>query len=111
MYVECFKNNGIDYLRLVQSHRVKNTKGTKTARKKVVYNIGPLSKFDDGKPNYVERLKKSFKAGNPLILSLKKYCDTENIPVIHRFAIPEGSPDCFGNPKIFSNVLLERILE
>lgn len=111
MYVECFKNNGIDYLRLVQSHRVKNTKGTKTARKKVVYNIGPLSKFDDGKPNYVERLKKSFKAGNPLILSLKKYCDTENIPVIHRCAIPEGSPDCFGNPKIFSNVLLERILE
>ena len=43
MYVECFKNNGIDYLRLVQSHRVKNTKGIKTARKKVVYNIGPPS--------------------------------------------------------------------
>lgn len=111
MYVECFKNNGIDYLRLVQSHRVKNTKGIKTARKKVVYNIGPLSKFDDGKPDYVERLKKSFKAGNPLILSLKKYCDTKNVPVVHRFSIAEGSSDCFGNPKIFSNVLLERILE
>lgn len=111
MYVECFKNNGIDYLRLVQSNRVKNSKGVKTARKKVVCNIGPLSKFDDGKPDYVERLKKSFKAGNPLISSLNKYCDTSDIPVVHKFAIAEGSPDCFGSPKIFSNVLLERILE
>ena len=111
MYVESFKNNGIDYLRLVQSNRVKNSKGIKTARKKVVYNIGPLSKFDDGKPNYVERLKKSFKAGNPIISSLEKYCDTSNVPIIHKFAIAEGSPDCFGNPKIFSNILIEKILE
>lgn len=111
MYVESFKNNGIDYLRLVQSNRVTNSKGIKTARKKVVYNIGPLSKFDDGKPDYIERLKKSFKAGVPLISTLEKYCDTENTPIIHKFSIVEGSPDCFGNPKIFSNVLLERILE
>ena len=111
MYVECFKNNGIDYLRLVQSNRVTNSKGVKTARKKVVYNIGPLSKFDDGKPDYIERLKKSFKAGNPIISSLEKYCNTENLPVVHKFTITEGSPDCFGNPKIFSNILLERILE
>lgn len=111
MYVECFKNNGIDYLRLVQSNRVTNSKGVKTARKKVVYNIGPLSKFDDGKPDYIERLKKSFKVGDPIISSLEKYCNTENIPVVHKFTITEGSPDCFGNPKIFSNILLERILE
>ena len=111
MYVESFKNNGIDYLRLVKSIRVLNSKGIKTARKKVVYNIGPLSKFDDGKPEYVKRLKKSFKAGKPIISSLEKFCDKENLPVVHRFNILEGSPDCFGNPKIFSNVLLERILE
>lgn len=111
MYVECFKNNGIDYLRLVQSNRVTNSKGVKTARKKVVYNIGPLSKFDDGKPDYIERLKKSFKVGNPIISSLEKYCNTENLPVVHKFTITEGSPDCYGNPKIFSNILLERILE
>lgn len=111
MYVEFFKNNGIDYLRLVESKRVLNSKGIKTARKKVVYNIGPLSKFDDGRPDYVERLKKSFKAGNPIISSLEKYCGTGNIPVVHKFSIAEGSSDCFGNPKIFSNVLLERILE
>ena len=111
MYVECFKNNGIDYLRLVQSNRMKNSKGIKTARKKVIYNIGPLSKFDDGKPDYIERLKKSFKAGNPIISSLEKYCGMEKNSIVHKFSIAEGSPDCFGNPKIFSNVLLERILE
>ena len=111
MYIECFKNNGIDYLRLVQSNRVTNSKGIKTARKKVVYNIGPLSKFDDGKPDFIERLKKSFKSGNPIISSLEKYCDNECSPIVHKFSITEGSPDCFGNPKIFSNILLERILE
>ena len=111
MYVESFKNNGIDYLRLVQSNRVTNSKGIKTARKKVIYNIGPLSKFDDGKPDFLERLKKSFKAGNPIISSLKKYCNASNAPIIHKFAITEGSSDCFGNPKIFSNILIEKILE
>ena len=111
MYVETFKNNGIDYLRLVESKRVLNSKGVKTARKHVVLNIGPLSKFDDGKPKYMERLKKSFKTGNPIIPSLKQYCDASSVPIVHKFNITEGSPDCFGNPKIFSSVLLESILE
>lgn len=112
MYVECFKNNGINYLRLIQSNRVTNSKGIKTAKKKVIYNIGPLSKFDDGKPDFIERLKKSFKAGNPLIPSLNKYCDSScKTPMVHKFSITEGSPDCFGNPKNFSIILLEKILE
>ena len=112
MYIECFKNNGIDYLRLVQSSRVKNSKGIKTARKKVIYNIGPLSKYDDGKPDYIKRLKQSFNAGNPIISSLDKYCDKDSsLPTTYKFSMTEGSPDCFGSPKIFSNVLLERILE
>ena len=111
MYVESFKNNGIDYLRLVQSNRVENSKGIKTARKKVIYNIGPLSKFDDGEPDYIKRLKTSFKTGNPIIEDLKKYCDTSNVPITHKFTITEGSSDCFGNPKIFSNILIEKILE
>ena len=112
MFIECFKNNGINYLRLVQSNRIINSKGLKTAQKKVVFNIGPLSKFDDGKPDYIQRLKNSFKAGNPIISSLQKYCDSNNnIPVSYKFNIMEGSPDCFGAPKIFSNILLEKILE
>lgn len=111
MYVECFKNNGNDYLRLVKSQRVINSKGVKSATKTVVYNIGPLKRFDDGQPNYVERLKKSFKTGNPLIPELSQYCSNELPREIYSFSLTEGSPDCFGHPKLFSHILLERILE
>ena len=111
MFVESVQNNGRTYLRLVQSIRVTNKDGYKVSQKRVVYNIGPLDRFDDGQPDYVERLKKSFKAGNPLIPALLPYCDTERPAEKYRFVINEGSPDCFGHPKLFSHVLLERILE
>lgn len=111
MFVECIKNNGIPYLRLVQGVRVTNKDGYRTSQKKVILSIGPLSRFDDGQPDYVERLKKSFKAGNPLIPALLPYCNAEKPAEAYRFTIREGSPDCFGHPKLFSHLLLERILE
>lgn len=46
-------------------------------RKKVVCNIGPLSRFYDGEPVYVDRLKKSSKVGNPLIPELLPYCSEQ----------------------------------
>ena len=111
MFIECFKNNGKDYLRLVKSHRVTNARGEKVSAKSVIYNIGPLSRFDDGQPDYLNRLKKSFKAGNPLIPELLPYCSHETPAEVYHFTINEGSPDCFGHPKLFSNLLLERMLE
>mgnify|MGYP002624042725 FL=1 len=111
MYVEKFKNNGTDYLRLVKSQRILNSKGVKTATKTVVYNIGPLSRFDDGRPDYVERLKQSFKNGKPLIPALQQFC-TDPLPKEHYDVhFEEGDPDCIGHPKLFSQVLIERILE
>ena len=77
MFVESFKNNGIPYLRLVRNDRITNKNGVKTSTKRVVLNIGPLSRFDDGQPDYVARLKKSFKAGNPIIPALLPYCEKE----------------------------------
>jgi len=111
MYVECFKNNGKDYLRLVKSQRVINSKGVKTATKSVVFNIGPLSRFDDGQPDYIGRLKKSYKAGVPLIPSLEPYCEQDMPREKYSFTFEEGSPDCAGTPKIYSHLFLERILE
>lgn len=111
LFVEKVKNNGTDYLRLVEGVRIANKNGYKTTHKKVILNIGPLSRFDDGQPDYVDRLKKSFKAGNPLIPALLPYCDTQRPVEKYRFTINEGSLDCFGHPKLFSHVLLERILE
>ncbi len=111
MYVECFTNNGKPYLRLVQSVRVTNKDGYKVSQKKVVYNIGPLDRFDDGQPDYVDRLKKSFKAGSPLIPALEPYCPLEKPAEDYHFSIREGSSDCFGHPRLFSHMLLERIME
>lgn len=111
MFVECIKNNGIPYLRLVKGVRVTNKNGYRTSQKKIVLSIGPLSRFDDGEPDYVDRLKKSFKAGNPLISSLLPYCSSGNSAETYHFSIKEGSTDCIGHPKLFSYILLERILE
>jgi len=112
LFVEVVQNNGRPYLRLVQSVRVTNKAGYKVSQKKVIMNIGPLERFDDGQPDFVERLKKSFKAGTPLIPSLEPFCSQAKAPPeVYRFALQEGSPECFGHPKIFSHMLLERILE
>ena len=111
MYIECFTNNAKPYLRLVQSVRITNKGGKKIHQKQVVFNIGPLDRFDDGLPDYVERLKKSFKAGSPLIPALLPYCSKEQPAETYHLSIKEGSPDCFGHPRLFSHLLLEKILE
>lgn len=111
MFIEVVQNNGKKYLRLVQSIRVINKDGLKVSQKKVVKNIGPLDRYDDGDPDYVERLKKSFKTGVPLISELKEYCEGKPQLEKYRFTIQEGSPECFGHPKQYSHTLLERIIE
>jgi transposase len=111
MFIEKVQNNGKNYLRLVKSIRVRNKDGYKVSQKKVIYNIGPLAQFDDGKPDYLERLKKSFRAGIPLIPSLKPFCTDETPRDKYVVTFDEGNPNCAGEPKIFSHLLLERIVE
>jgi len=111
MFIEVSKNNGKDYLRLMKSNRVKNDKGVKVARNTVIYNIGPLHKFDDGKPDYINRLRKSFKAGKPLIAVLQPYCNDESPREKYTFLFEEGETACIGSPKLFSHMLIERIME
>jgi len=111
MFIDLFKNNGIEYLSLAQSYRAKNIKGKTTTRRTVILNIGPLDKFDDGKPDYIERLWKSFKTGNPLVAALAPYCINEIPREAYTFNFEEGDTACFGTPKLFSYMLIERILE
>lgn len=71
MFVECANSKGRPpYLRVAEGYSV-TVDGVRKTKKRIVKNIGPLAKFDDGLPNYVERLKKSFKEGKPLIPELK----------------------------------------
>lgn len=111
MFIEKIKNNGKDYLRLVHAVRKPNKNGDMVSTKQVLLNIGPLDRFDDGLPDFMERLRKSFRAGTPMIPALEPFCSATKLAETYRFSINEGSPDCFGHPKIFSHLLLERILE
>lgn len=70
-----------------------------------------VAKIMVSQPDYVERLKKSFKAGNPLSPSLLPYCEGKACAETYRFSIQEGSPDCFRHPQLYAHLLLERILE
>ena len=108
VFVECVKNNGIDYLRLVHGIRVVNKKGYKTTQKKVVLNIGPLSRYDDGLPDYVGRLKKSFKDGTPLIPALLPYVG-EKVPQKYTITFEEGDEACLGSPKCVAPCILDPV--
>ena len=111
MFINVSRNNGKQYLRLVNSIRVKNGEGFSMSHNKVIFNIGFLEKFDDGKPDYISRLRKSFKAGKPLIASLEPYCGKTAPLERYHFDFTEGEPACIGNPKLFSHMLIERIME
>ncbi|MCD8205864.1 MAG: hypothetical protein LUD29_04560 [Clostridia bacterium] len=68
---------GRKYLQLVEPVRVKEQNGTIGLNYKVVYNIGYLSDFEDGKPYYLRRLRRSFKEGHPLIPALNAFCSKD----------------------------------
>lgn len=59
-HIECVKNNGNSYLRLVEARYIKELGKQK---KFIIKNLGPLSKFDDGKPDFLKRLREDFKNG------------------------------------------------
>lgn len=111
MFIDISKNNGKDYIRLVKSKRVMNSSGQKVARKTVILNVGPLERYDDGQPNYLERLRESYRAGMPLIGALEKHIEKERQRERYRIEFEEGNPNCAGSGKIYSHILIERIIE
>lgn len=111
MYIAVFKNNGKDYLRLTESYRTQNAEGKVAIRKRIICNIGPLSKFDDEQPAYLERLRESFRLGTPLIPELEKY--TGKRPTFEKYTIrlQEGDPECIGHPRLYSHVFLDKLFD
>lgn len=62
MHIECTKNSGIPYLRIVEGKYI-NEDGKVKIKKNVLKNLGPLSKFDDGMPDFLKRFREDFKSG------------------------------------------------
>lgn len=113
MFVECYKNNGIDYLRLVRSVRKpkKSDPSVMTSVKETQLSIGPLSRYDDGKPDYVKRLKQSFKDGHPLIPELEPYVDQAAVPEKEGIKDRDLCTSSYAHPRYASQFLLDRIFQ
>lgn len=59
-HIECYKNHGIDYLRISEAIYIPELK---KQRKITIKNIGPLFKYDDGKPDFLKRFREKWKNG------------------------------------------------
>jgi hypothetical protein len=98
LFIECVKNNGSNYLRVTEVFRDESSVPYRS-RRRVIRNIGPLSRFNDGEPDYLGRLRKSFKDGTPIIDGLAELY--ANKPVRRPVAITGSrSPTTFEfNPR------------
>lgn len=110
MYLDLYSKDGHRYIRISESVRVEKN-GTRVTRKKVIKNIGPVSRYDDGKPNFEQRLRDSFKACNPIIPELVPFIPKEIPKEIYHLSIHTDTDECVGEPKLFANCILDKILD
>ena len=111
MFIELIKNNGTDYLRVVECYAFTED-GVKRHRRRVVKNIGPLSRYNDGKPDYLARLRRSFANGEPIIEGLTGLADADNTQ--RRITIPfdlDIENDCFCTPKNCGYFILDSLYD
>jgi len=111
MYIACTKNHGIPYLQVHESYSVIEN-GKRKQKSRVIKNIGPLSRFEDGKPDYLQRLRKSFREGAPIINELAGLVgpDISMDKVIVTFD-KSDDVDVFLNPKNVGYFLLDSLYD
>ncbi len=108
MHIEKFTVCQRPYLRLVESRRRLSRNGKPISGKRLVLSLGPLSRHDDGKPDFLERLRASFVAGKPLIKELEPYVG--NAPRAKwRIEFSAGDPRCKGEPRRMAATVLDPV--
>jgi transposase len=108
MHIEQFTVRQRPYLRLVESRRMLSGNGKPISGKRLVLGLGPLSRHDDGKPGYLDRLRQSFREGRPLIDSLKPYVgDAPREEWSIRFRA--GDESCNGETKRLAACVLDPV--
>ena len=113
MYIEVYKNNGLDYLRLSENYR---PEGSLRPKRRIILNIGALSNVTDGQPDFVERLRESFRSGTPLLSALEPYVDKDPEPdevktVFLSFPVSGSGPDGVFVEKWFADLILNGYME
>lgn len=108
MHIEQFTVRQRPYLRLVESKRRLTRNGKPISGKRLILSLGPLEKHDDGKPDFLARLRQSFREGRPLIDALKPYVgDAPKEEWILKFR--KGDGKCKGEPKRFATCVLDPV--
>jgi transposase len=111
MHIVCVQNHGADYLQVQESYSAK-IDNKLINRKRILRNIGPLAKFDDGKPDYLKRLRQSFKDGKPLIESLTDLAETKQAPKRVNVSFDLDDPDaCMSSPKNIGYFILDGLYD
>lgn len=112
MRLEIADNNDCKYIRIVESVRVENSvTKKKSTRKKIIKNIGPVSRYDDGKPDFIERLKASYAAGTPIIDELVPYVSKNIKKEVYNIQLHEGTDECVSHPKLMASSVFEKLFE
>ena len=112
MYLDCFKNCNKPYLRVVHNFYVTNN-GKNKQQRVTIKNLGPLSNYDDGKPDLLIRLREKFKQGKLVDLDeLEKELD-KKAPKKRKIHIDRDKINFDLNPKnigyFFLNALYCRL--
>ena len=113
MYIEKTNNNGTAYLRLCENRRIL---GSQRVSRKVVLNIGPLDRVSDGKPDFLERLRQSFREGHPILSVLQPYAEPEPEEirvetVCLEFPVKGETPDGVFINKLFADMILNAYMK
>jgi hypothetical protein len=86
--------------------------GVRKDKKRTVFNIGPLERFDDGKPDFMKRLRDSFKDGHPIIGELNDLIDKDaRRPKVHVEFDPNNPDDCICDPKNIGYFFLDSLYD
>ncbi len=104
MFLDCFKNTGKPYLRIVEGKYVKRDNGSVTVKRNTIKNLGPLSNFDDGKPDLLKRLREQFRNGELVDLS-----EIDGIIKQKKKVIPLDEINFALNPKNIGYLLINSI--
>ena len=108
MQIVCTNNNGIKYLQ-VQESRYEMWEGKARQKRHVVRNLGPLSRFDDGQPDFLERLRESFRNGHPIIRELEDLVGEISPAKIRIELDPSNASDCACAPKNIGYFILDAL--
>ncbi len=108
MFIEKYKNNGSTYLRLSENYR---PEGSSHPKRRIVCVLGSLNKLSDGEPDFLDRLRESFRNGVPLIPELEPYVTGKPVQeepkiVMLPFPVKGESQDGTFLPKRYADLLL-----